>query len=67
MADVGVLHTAEQGERGVPFRHMMDVTGVKICWGCLSAIIETLETFKFREYQRDQPQGHYPDGTIRSS
>ena len=38
---------------------MMDVTGVYICWACLSAIKETFETFKLRDYQRDQPQGHY--------
>ena len=26
---------------------MMDVTGIKICWACLSAIKETLETFSW--------------------
>ena len=41
-----VLLTAEQGECGGPCKHMMDVTGVKICWACLSARNETLETFK---------------------
>ena len=46
---------------------MMDVTGVEICWACLSARKETLETFKLRDYQRDQPQGQNPDGAIRSS
>ena len=40
---------------------MMDVTGVKISWACLSARKETLETFKLRDYQRDQPQGQNPD------
>ena len=45
---------------------MMDVTRVQICWACLSAIKATLETFKLRDYQRDQPQGHYTDGAIRS-
>ena len=46
---------------------MMDVTGVEISWACLSARKETLETFKLRDYQRDQPQGQNPDGAIRSS
>ena len=45
----------------------MDVTGVEISWACLSARKETLETFKLRDYQRDQPQGQNPDGAIRSS
>ena len=31
---------------------MMDVAGVKICWTCLLAIKETLETFKLRDCQR---------------
>ena len=29
--------------------------------------METLESFKSRDYQRDQPQGQNPDGAIRSS
>ena len=62
-----VLRTAEQGGRGRPCKHMMDVTGVEISWACLSARKETLETFKLRDYQRDQPQGQNPDGAIRSS
>ena len=47
-----VLHSAHsrQGGRGGPFKHMMDVTGIEICLACLSAIKETLETFKLREY-----------------
>ena len=45
---------------------MMDVTAIEISWGCLSARKGTLETFKLRDYQRDQPQGHNPDGAIRS-
>ena len=51
---------ALQGGHGGPFKHMMDVTGIKIFPACLAAMKETLETFKLREYQRDQPQGHYP-------
>ena len=61
-----MLHTAEQGGRGVPFKHMMDVTGIEICCAWLSAIKETLETFKLRDYQRDQPQGQHPNWAIRS-
>ena len=38
-----VLHTAEQGGRGGPCKHVMDVTGVEISWVCLSARKETLE------------------------
>ena len=44
------------------FRHTnalqisMHITSVKICSACLSAIKETLENFKLRDYQRD-PQG----------
>ena len=38
-----VLRTAEQGRSGGPFKHIMDVTGVEICWACLSAIKETVE------------------------
>ena len=45
---------------------MMDVTGVEISWACLSARKETLETFKLRDYQTDQPHRHNPDGAIRS-
>ena len=62
-----VLLTAEQGGRGGPCKHMMDVTGIKICWACLSARKETLETFKLRDCQRDQSQGHNPDWAIRFS
>ena len=40
-----VLCTAEQEGRGGPIKHMMDVTGVEICWACLTAIRKTLETF----------------------
>ena len=32
-----MLSTAEQGGRGGPCKHMMDVTGVKISWASLSA------------------------------
>ena len=47
---------------------MMGVTGVEISWACLSARKETLETFKFRDYQTAlQPHGHDLDGAIRSS
>ena len=45
----------------------MDVTGVEISWACLSARKETLETFKLRDYQTDQPHWHNPDRAIRSS
>ena len=62
-----VLRTAEQRGRGRRCKHMMDVTGVEISWAFLSARKETLETFKLRDYQTDQPQGHNPDGAIRSS
>ena len=62
-----VLQTAEKrGHRG-PFKHMIDVTGIEVCWACLSAIQEPLEIFKLRDYQRDQPQGHNPAGALRSS
>ena len=62
-----LLRTAEQGGRGRPCKHMMDVTGVEFSWACLSARKETLETFKLRDYQRNQPQGHNLDRAIRSS
>ena len=54
--------TAEPGGRGGHFKHTMDITSVEICWDCLSALKETLETLKLRDYQRDQPQAqrHYP-------
>ena len=55
---------AELGERGGPFKHMMDVTGVEICRACLAGV---KETFKLRDYQRGQPQGHSTDWAIRSS
>ena len=64
---LGVLLTTEQGGCGGPCKRMMDVTGVKICWACLLAGKETLETFKLRDYQRDQPQGHNPNQAIRFS
>ena len=35
-----------------PFKHMKDVTAVVICWACLSAKKETLETIKLRDSQR---------------
>ena len=60
-----VLHTAEQGGRGGPFK----LAGIEICWACLynGKLKETLETFELRDYQRDQPQRHNPDEEIRSS
>ena len=51
-----VLRTAEHGGGGGPFKHMMDVTGVEICWAFLSAIKESLETFKLKDYQSNQSQ-----------
>ena len=48
---------------GVPFMHMMDVTGVEICLVCLSAMKE-IRNLQVLSYQ---PQGHYPDESIRSS
>ena len=56
-----MLCTARQAGRGGPSKHTRDVNGVEFCWACLSWIKETLENFKLRDYQRDQPQGHYPD------
>ena len=49
-ATADVLRTAEQGRRGGTFMHMMDVTCVEICRACLSAMKETLGTFKSRDY-----------------
>ena len=62
-----LLHTPVQGGCGWPFEHIMDVTDVKICLACLSAMEEILETFKSRGYQRDQSQGHYSKGAFRPS
>ena len=40
-----------------PYKHMMNVTGVKICLACLSATKETLEPFKLRGiYLKDNIQ-----------
>ena len=44
---------------------MMDITGIVICWACLSAMKETLEPFKLRDYQRDQQKGQYPEGALQ--
>ena len=49
---------------------MMDLIGVKICrasLSLLSAMKETFETFKLRDYQRDQPQAQYTEGAIGCS
>ena len=43
-----LLHTARWGGLEGLFKHMMDVTGIKICLACLSAIKKTLETIKLR-------------------
>ena len=48
-----VLRTAEQGGCGGPFKHMIDLTGVEICWAraaCLSARKETSETINFETF-----------------
>ena len=43
-----LLHTARWGGLEGLFKHKMDVTGIKICLACLSAIKKTLETIKLR-------------------
>ena len=65
---VSALQGSGSAHSSAFFKHMMDITGIKICWACcLSTMKETLEAFKLREYHRDQPQGHYPDWAIWSS
>ena len=49
---------------------MMDLIGVKICpasLSLLSAMKETFETFKLRDYQTDQHQEQYTEGEIGCS
>ena len=60
-----VLRTEEQGGRGRPCKHMMDVTGVEFSWACLSAKKETLETFKFREYHTSRTQSRQNNQIFR--
>ena len=50
-----MLHTAEQGGRGGPCKHM------------IAGPARQQETFKLRDYQRGEPQGPNPEGAIRSS
>ena len=57
-----VMRTAEQGGRGGPCKHMMDVTVVEISWACLSA-----SNLQVERLSRAQPHWHNPEGAIRSS
>ena len=49
-----VLRTAEQGGRGGPCKHMMDVTGVEISWAYLSARNPQVERLSKRSTSRTQ-------------
>ena len=66
-ADVGCCAQQSREHAEGLWSTWLDVTGVEVCWACLSAIKDTLETFKLRDYQRNHPQGHNSDGAIRSS
>ena len=54
-----VLLTVEQGGRGGPCKHMMDVTVVEISWACLSA-----RNLQVERLSRALRQGHNPEGAI---
>ena len=51
---------------GLSSTSQMSCISVKIWSACLSAIKGTIDTWDSRDYRRDQTQGHYPEGAIRS-
>ena len=59
-----VLLTAEQGGRWGPCKQIWTSLALRSAGPACHC---QQETFKLRDYQRDQPQGHNPEGAIRSS
>ena len=43
-------HTSGRGGHAGPFKHRMDIAGIKICLACLSAMMETIETVMLIDY-----------------
>ena len=58
---LGPLPT-EQGGRGGPCKHRMDVTDVEISWACLSA-----RNLQVDRLSKSSTSRTYPEGAIRSS